>query len=125
MKQLQTNYITAYKARKKKWFEKHPDQQWFNPTLEETRRDCRLEEWLWYLTERIFSRTPEQRYQDERAPDYGWNHKSNVHSIDEPCKEGCRFWPEEGRIEDIEILQDYKEYDRYEEVLKIWITATK
>jgi len=120
LRNLQEMHNNAYKQRKDKWFEKNPEQQYFSPTLEETRKDCRLEEWLWYFVSRIFDRTPQQRFQDERHPSYGWNHKSNVHSIEEPCKEGCRFWNKEGRIEDIEVLEDYKDYNRYQEVFNVW-----
>ncbi|HZD35628.1 MAG TPA: hypothetical protein VE130_10520 [Nitrososphaeraceae archaeon] len=125
LEQLRTNYIIAYKQRKDKWFRQHSDQQFFSPSLEETRRDTELQEWLWYFISRISERTPEQRYQDEKRRIHGWNHKSNSHGIDEPCVEGCRFWPDEGRIEDVEVLKDYEEYDRYEEVLEIWTGVKK
>lgn len=85
LEQLKTNYIIAYKERKRKWFEEHPDKHFFESTYEEFVRDCKLEEWLWYFISRIFDRTPE----------------------------------------DIEVLNDYKEYDRCEEVLEIWTTTTK
>jgi hypothetical protein len=120
LEQLRTQHNIAYNRRKDKWLENNQGQQYFSPTLDETRRDCRLEEWVWYFIYRIFSRTPEQRYQDERTPDYGWNHISDIHGIIEPCLEGCRFRSEEGRIEDIEVLKDYEKFDRYNEVKGIW-----
>ena len=79
-----------------------------------------MDEWFWYFIERITSRNPQQRYQDEKNPDYGWNHKSQVHTIDEECKAGCRFWPETGKIEDVEVREEYREYQDYEKVRKIW-----
>lgn len=65
-------------------------QQFFSPTPEETRIDTELQEWLWYFFCRIFDRTSEERYPDEKHHSYGWNHKSNVHAIEEPYKEGCK-----------------------------------
>ena len=120
LQQLHENYIKAYKRHKEKWIEEHPDQKYFSPTLEEHRRDCEVDEWFWYFIERITSRNPQQRYQDEKNPDYGWNHKSQVHTIDEECIAGCRFWPETGKIEDVEVLEEYREYQDYEKVRKIW-----
>jgi hypothetical protein len=67
----------------------------------------------WYFIDCIFSRTLEQHHQDERNPEYGWNHKSDIHCIEESCREGCRFWQKEGRIESLEILEDYKDYQEY------------
>jgi hypothetical protein len=118
LEKLRTNSRIAYQERKKKWFEEHPGQQYFTPSLEETRKDTKLEEWSWDFVECISSRTPEQRYQDRKCPDHGWNHLSKVHTIEEECKEGCRLWPKEGKIYALEILEDYKEYDRYDEVRK-------
>ena len=121
LQQLQSNYSIAYQQRRDNWFEKHPGEKYLNETHEEFVRDCTLDEWFWYFIDRIMSRTPEQRYEDERKPSYGWNHESEVHSIEDmECKEGCRFWPEEGRIEDTEVLENYKEYQHYETVRGIW-----
>jgi hypothetical protein len=113
MRQLRTNFVIAYQRRRDKWFEEHAGEKYFNETYEDFVNDCEVDEWFWYFIERTTSRTPEQRYQDEKFPTYGWNHLSRVHSVDQPCREGCRFWPETGRIEDIEILEDYKEYQDY------------
>ena len=52
----------AYKQRRDKWLEEHPGEQYFNPTLEETRRDTELQEWVWYFIERVYGMTNEQRY---------------------------------------------------------------
>ena len=124
LQQLHENYIRAYKNRKEKWFKEHPDQKYFSPTLEEHRRDCEVSEWFYFFIQRIISRNPEQTYQDEKRPDYGWNHLSKVHTIDEPCKEGCRFWPETGKIEDVEGMHEYKGYQDYNKVRSIWEEAT-
>ena len=76
LQQLHENYIKAYKRHKEKWIEEHPDQKYFSPTLEEHKRDCEVDEWFWYFIKRVTTRTPQQRYQDEKNPDYGWNHSS-------------------------------------------------
>jgi hypothetical protein len=78
---LHERYIRAHQERKEKWFKEHPGKQHFELTLEEVRRDMQLDEWIYYLACRL-CRTPEQRYQDEKYPEHGWNHKSDVHSID-------------------------------------------
>ena len=120
LQQLEHNYRIAHQQREKKWFAEHPGQQYLNETYEEFITDCTLDEWFWYFIERVTSRIVEQRYEDERNPSYGWNHLSEIHTIEEDCKEGCRFWPEEGRIEDIEVLENYKEHQDYETVRRIW-----
>ena len=79
-----------------------------------------MDEWFWYFIKRVTTRTPQQRYQDEKNPDYGWNHSSKVHTIDEHCREGCRFWPEEGEISDLEVLQEYRNYQDYDMVKEAW-----
>lgn len=125
LEELRTNDLIAYRQRKEDWFKKHPEQQWFSPSLEETRRDTKLEEWIWYFVSRIFERTPEQKFKDEKHPSHGFGHYSNVHDPDEKCREGCRFWQDEGRIEDIEVLKDYEKYNGYEEVFNIWTAGQR
>lgn len=120
LQQLRTNHLIAYRQRRDKWYAEHPNEQYFSPPLDETRKDMKLQEWVWHSISRIFNRSPEQRFQDEKRPSYGWNHLSDVHSVEGPCVEGCRFWSEEGRIEDTEVLNDYEKYNRYQEVLEIW-----
>ena len=114
-------YLKAYQERMDNWFAAHPDKKYFEPTLQEIRVETKPDEWLWHFMERI-QYPPEQRYQQEKNPTHGWNHSSTVHGIeDKDCKEGCRFWPAEGRIETLEILEDYKEYQGYDEFYKKWI----
>jgi hypothetical protein len=120
LQRLRSNYEIAYEQRKKQWFKDHPDTEYLSETYEEFLRDSTVDEWFWYFIERVTSRTAEQRFQDERRPTYGWNHLSNVHTIDEDCKPGCRFSAETGRIEDLEVLEDYKHYQGYAEVRKAW-----
>ncbi|MGH9953887.1 MAG: hypothetical protein ACRD5J_19905, partial [Nitrososphaeraceae archaeon] len=60
-------------------------RKYFNETYEEFVKECTLNEWCsisYSVYQRISSRTPEQRYQDEKNPTCGWNHKSDVHSIE-------------------------------------------
>jgi hypothetical protein len=118
-KQLTELYIKAYTKRRDNWFARHPENKYFEPTLEERYLDTEPAEWHWHFWEYI-KETPEQRYQDEKNPNYGWNHISNVHSIEDPCVEGCRFWPEEGRIDSLEVLSWYKEYQGYDKVRRVW-----
>jgi hypothetical protein len=47
-------------------------------------------------------------------------HLSNVHGVEDPCIEGCRFYPEEGEVSALEILEDYKDYQGYDEVRSKW-----
>jgi uncharacterized protein YqcC (DUF446 family) len=108
LEQLRTNHIIAYRQRRDKWFEEHPDKQFFENTYEEFVRDCKLEEWLWYFIERVYGMTTnEQRY-----------HAALVGSTEEEAQE-------ERNKTDLDILNDYEKYDRYKEVLEIWTAATK
>lgn len=52
-----------------------------------------------------------------------WNHDSNLHTIEEECKEGCRFWPEEGEVSALEILEYYRGYQGFSEVYKSWLES--
>lgn len=97
----------------------HPREKFLSSEFMLDRKNVTLNEWLWYFIQRI-AVSPERRYEEERNPTYGWNHTSDIHSIEEPCMEGCRFWQKEGKIEDTEVLKDYEIYDSYNEVLKIW-----
>lgn len=36
------------------------------------------------------------------------------------CVPECRFYPAEGRIEDLEIVEYYIKYQGYDEVRKVW-----
>jgi hypothetical protein len=55
--------------------------------------------------------------------DHGFGHDNKgLHGngpFDE-CVPGCRFYPEEGRIESIEILREYSNYPGWNEIYEIW-----
>jgi hypothetical protein len=67
--------------------------------------------------------TPEHRYQDIKNHTHGFGHGGidDGSGVDfRECKPGCRFYPDEGRIEDIEVLHYYEKYQGFQEALKSW-----
>lgn len=62
-------------------------------------------------------KTPEQRYQERKHEGWEW-HDSNMgpefnsftgcNSLQ--CVPSCRYYPEHGRIEDSEVIEEHKEY---------------
>jgi hypothetical protein len=119
LQRLQTNHNVAYQKRMDKFFAEHPDKEYFEESYEEFVKNCEFDEWVWYFVQRI-NNTPAQRYQELKHSKTGWNHSSTVHSIEEECKEGCRFWPDTGEVSAIEILEDYKEYQDWSEIYATW-----
>ena len=88
-------------------------------TEEDDRLNCRRDS-------RTYGKTPEQRYQEEKNPDRGFGHESNVHESSDgrldkghciPC---CRFYEPIGRRTVFDILEDYKGYQQFEEVYQAY-----
>jgi hypothetical protein len=56
---------------------------------------------------------------------YGFGHDGIDGGADsKECLPGCRFYPPEGRIEDIEVLEDYRGFQQFDEVYNIWLEAS-
>lgn len=104
------------------WFAAHSEKPYIEESYEEFISNCEVDEWFWYLLQRLQD-TPEQRYQQEKQQVTGFGHEG----IDGgECLPGCRFYPIEGRIEDLEVLEDYSKFQGYQEVYNAWLeTANK
>jgi hypothetical protein len=123
--QRREHYLKAYKRRIDNWLATHPDKEYVEESYEESIKNCEFDEWYWYLIERLQD-SPEQRYQQEKNKIYGFGHDGIDGGADSrECLPGCRFYPEEGRIEDLEVLEDYRQYQRYEELYNIWLEIAK
>jgi hypothetical protein len=98
------------------WLAAHPDKQYFEESYEEFVKDCEFDEWYWYLIERL-QYSPERRYQQAKNKIYGFGHDGIDGGADsKECLPGCRFYPLEGRIEDIEVLEDYRGFQQFDMV---------
>ena len=119
-------YLKAHKKRMDNWLAAHPDKECVEESYEEFVRDSELDEWFWYLLQRLQD-TPEQRYQQQKQQIYGFGHEGIDGGADyRECLPGCRFYPIEGRIEDLEVLEDYSKFQGYQEVYNAWLeTANK
>ncbi|MPZ05862.1 MAG: hypothetical protein GEU26_05485 [Nitrososphaeraceae archaeon] len=121
LEDLRKKHDIAYNERKEKWLKEHATVKYFNPTHEEHIKDCTFNEWVWNFIQDI-SKTPEQRYQEARNPRHGFGHDNGGLHGSKPfdkCVPECRFWNETGRIENLETLEDYKDYVGYYEMRKI------
>jgi hypothetical protein len=106
-------------------------------TYEEVIRDTKFKEWVFDFCREIWTTTPESRYQELKKHRYahdpfggGWYAHGrtgpNGEYIRSPC-EGekgcvpeCRYHREIGRIEDLEVLRGYEDYEGYIEALRQW-----
>jgi hypothetical protein len=84
-------------------------------------RDSTLDEWFWEFFQRIHvSPSPEVRYRLERDPDHGFGHKPFPSGIHErylnKCVPECRFYEPTGRLTLFDILEDYRGYQKFDEV---------
>jgi hypothetical protein len=99
---LRANHYKAYRERESKWEKEHPGKKFYKRSEEDDRRDCTLDEWYWNFFTRVYGKTPQQRYQQEKWPDHGFGHKSDVHERSEGrldrghCVPGCRFYESTG-----------------------------
>jgi hypothetical protein len=111
----------AYEERKANWEREHPGKKFYERTEEDDRKDCTLDEWFWEFFERIHAaKSPEVRYQLERNPDHGFGHKSKVHGLDDKCVPGCRYYEPKCRLTIFDILEDYRGYQKFDEVLRAY-----
>jgi hypothetical protein len=119
---LRANHHKAYHEREAKWEKVHPGKRFYERSEEDNRKDCTLDEWYWDFFTRIFGKTPEQRYQQEKNPDHGFGHKSKVHERSDGrldkgrCITGCRFYEPTGTLTVFDILEDYHGYQKFEDV---------
>jgi|GEM_PF-2341798 len=118
---LRTNHHKAYHEREAKWEHDHPGKRFYERSEEDNRRDCTIDEWFWDFFERAHaSESAEVRYQLERNPDHGFGHVSypkGIHEMDSnKCAPGCRFYPPTGRLTVFDILEDYRGYEKFDDV---------
>lgn len=81
-----------------------------------------------FILKRELKISPEQRYQDKKANflfhdlscymnhinDYDYNDDGSLKGCTgEGCVPECQYYPEYGRIEDEQVIQEHKEYERY------------
>jgi hypothetical protein len=127
-------YYKAYKKHMDNWFAAHPNSQYFEETYDEFVRDCEFDEWVWHLIQRLQD-TPEQRYQQAKSSplehEGSW-YMRNLEGYDNEgcnqftgCVSTCRFYPMEGRIEDIEVIEDYRNYQHFDELYNAWLEDTQ
>jgi hypothetical protein len=116
---MRVKHDIAYQERKAKWFKEHPETEYLSDEFVCDTKNITFDEWGWYFVSRI-NNTSAKRYQELKHPRRGWGHLSNVHGVEDPCIEGCRFYPEEGEVSALEILEDYKDYQGYDEVRSKW-----
>ena len=61
--------------------------------------------------------------EQEKNPDHGFGHESNVHERSDGrldkgiCIPGCRFYEPTGKLTVFDILEDYRGYQQFE---KVW-----
>ena len=108
------------------WLAVHPDKECVEDSYEEFVSSCEVDEWFYYLLLRL-QHTPELRYQQENQHIYGFKHSGIDGGADcRECLPGCRFYPDTGRIEDLEVIQSYRKNQHYDEVYNAWLeTANK
>jgi hypothetical protein len=78
----------------------------------------------WYTPSYVqdISKSPEQRYQEARNPRHGFGHDNQgLHGSGpfDACVPECGYYKETGRIEYLEALEEYKEYQGYSELRKV------
>lgn len=122
---LRENHHKAYHEREAKWEQDHPGKKFYERTEEDNRRDCTIDEWFWVFFERAHvSRSAEVRYQREWNPEHGFGHKpfpEGIHEWDlNKCAPGCRFYAPTGRLTVFDILEDYRGYQEFEQVLQAY-----
>ena len=118
---LRTNHLKSYQEREAKWKAEHPGKEFYQRTEDDDRRDSTLDEWFWDFFERAHaSESAEVRYQLERNPDHGFGHVSypkGIHEMDSnKCAPSCRFYPPTGRLTVFDILEDYRGYEKFDDV---------
>jgi hypothetical protein len=118
---LRTNHLKSYQERETKWKAEHPGKKFYERSEEDNRRDCTIEEWFWNFFERAHaSESAEVRYQFERNPDHGFGHVPypiGIHEWDvNKCAPGCRFYEPTGRLTAFDILEDYRGYQKFDDV---------
>ena len=121
IEEIRAKHDLAYEQRKDKWLKEHPTATYFSPSHEEHIRDTTWDEWTFRYVQDI-SKTPEQRYNEARNPRHGFGHDNGgLHGSGpfDACVPECRFWKETGRIEYLEALEEYKEYQGYAELRKV------
>jgi len=119
--QRQELYNQARKRRNDNWFAAHPGKEYIEESYEDSIKNTEFDEWYWHLICRL-QYTPEQRYQQEKQQIYGFGHEGIDGGADcRECLPGCRFYPPEGRIEDIEVIQDYRGYQHFDALYNLWL----
>ena len=118
---LKANHHRAYEERKANWEQEYRGKEFYERSEEDNRKDCTIDEWFWEFFERAHaSGSAEVRYQLERNPDHGFGHVPypiGIHEWDvNKCAPGCRFYAPTGRLTVFEILEDYRGYQKFDEV---------
>jgi hypothetical protein len=122
---LKSNHDRAFREREAKWEKENPRKKFYQRTEEDDRRESTLDEWFWSFFERAHaSESAEIRYQLERNPDHGFGHvphPKGIHEMDfNKCVPGCRFYAQIGKLTVFDILEDYRGYKQFEEILRAY-----